>query len=84
VHPATTPLSELIGGTGFGLVVKGESLAGRGIHDRDTVWIKPGEPCADGDLCLATTDHGLQLMTTPAAGAAIVGRVVAVTSMRML
>lgn len=84
MHPATTPaLSELIGGTGFGLVIKGETRAGRGMHDGDVVWIRPGAPCCDGDLCLASTDVGLQL-TAPAEGLRIVGRVMAVTSQRTL
>jgi hypothetical protein len=83
--PAATPLSELIGTSGFGVVVKGESLAAHhGIHDGDVAWIRPGAPYTDADLCLTHhPDIGLYL-TTPAEGFCIIGRVMVVTSMRVL
>src|SRR5260370_16042845 len=34
----------LIGLNGFGVLVKGESMAGRGIYDRDIVWVNPERP----------------------------------------
>jgi SOS-response transcriptional repressor LexA len=43
----------LIGPAGFGVVVKGESMAGRGIHDGDTVWVNPDRPYAVGKVVLA-------------------------------
>ncbi len=43
----------LIGASGFGVVVKGESMAGRGIHDGDTVWVNPERPYAVGKVVLA-------------------------------
>lgn len=49
-----------IGDDGFGVVVKGESMAGRGIHDGDVVWVNPERPYALGKvvLALATRDEG--------------------------
>jgi len=43
----------LIGPAGFGVVVKGESMAGRGIHDGDTVWVNPERPYGVGKVVLA-------------------------------
>src|SRR5436190_3587478 len=43
----------LIGPAGFGVVVKGESMAGRGIHDGDVVWVNPERPYAVGKVVLA-------------------------------
>jgi SOS-response transcriptional repressor LexA len=43
----------LIGANGFGVVVKGESMAGRGIHDGDVVWVNPERPYALGKVVLA-------------------------------
>jgi SOS-response transcriptional repressor LexA len=43
----------LIGPNGFGVVVKGESMAGRGIFDGDVVWVNPERPYAVGKVVLA-------------------------------
>jgi SOS-response transcriptional repressor LexA len=43
----------LIGPNGFGVVVKGESMAGRGIFDGDVVWVNPERPYQLGKVVLA-------------------------------
>jgi SOS-response transcriptional repressor LexA len=43
----------LIGPGGFGVVVKGDSMAGRGIYDGDVVWVNPERPYALGKVVLA-------------------------------
>src|SRR5438067_3338066 len=43
----------LIGPAGFGVVVKGESMAGRGIHDGDVVWVNPDRAYQIGKVVLA-------------------------------
>ena len=43
----------LIGPNGFGVVVKGDSMAGRGIFDGDVVWVNPDRPYAVGKVVLA-------------------------------
>ncbi|HEX8968989.1 MAG TPA: helix-turn-helix domain-containing protein [Chloroflexota bacterium] len=43
----------LIGPSGFGVVVKGDSMAGRGIYDGDVVWVNPERPYAVGKVVLA-------------------------------
>jgi SOS-response transcriptional repressor LexA len=43
----------LIGANGFGVMVKGDSMAGRGIHDGDVVWVNPDRPYAVGKVVLA-------------------------------
>ena len=43
----------LIGPNGFGVVVKGESMAGRGIYDGDIVWVNPERPYQIGKVVLA-------------------------------
>ncbi|HEV7664411.1 MAG TPA: helix-turn-helix domain-containing protein [Chloroflexota bacterium] len=43
----------LIGPAGFGVVVKGESMAGRGIFDGDVVWVNPERPYQLGKVVLA-------------------------------
>ena len=43
----------LIGASGFGVVVKGDSMAGRGIFDGDVVWVNPERPYAVGKVVLA-------------------------------
>ena len=43
----------LIGANGFGVVVKGDSMAGRGIYDGDVVWVNPERPYAVGKVVLA-------------------------------
>jgi len=49
----------LIGHTGFGVMVKGESMAGRGIYDGDVVWINPDRAYQIGKVVLAlVTDVG--------------------------
>jgi SOS-response transcriptional repressor LexA/DNA-binding XRE family transcriptional regulator len=49
----------LIGPNGFGVVVKGESMAGRGIFDGDVVWVNPERPYQLGKVVLAlVTDVG--------------------------
>jgi SOS-response transcriptional repressor LexA len=49
-----------IGPLGFGVQIKGESMAGRGIHDGDMVWVNPELRCVHGDvvLAIATDDRG--------------------------
>jgi SOS-response transcriptional repressor LexA len=49
----------LIGHNGFGVMVKGESMAGRGIFDGDVVWINPERAYQIGKVVLAlVTDVG--------------------------
>jgi SOS-response transcriptional repressor LexA len=49
----------LIGHAGFGVMVKGDSMAGRGIYDGDVVWINPERPYQIGKVVLAlVTDVG--------------------------
>jgi SOS-response transcriptional repressor LexA len=43
----------LIGSSGFGVMVKGESMAGRNIHDGDVVWVNPERPYSLGKVVLA-------------------------------
>src|SRR3954447_23797769 len=43
----------LIGPDGFGVVVKGESMAGRGIFDGDVVWVNPDRAYQLGKVVLA-------------------------------
>jgi transcriptional regulator with XRE-family HTH domain len=43
----------LIGPLGFGVMVKGESMAARGIVDGDVVWVNPERPYALGKVVLA-------------------------------
>jgi repressor LexA len=43
----------LIGPNGFGVVVKGDSMAGRGIFDGDVVWVNPERPYSVGKVVLA-------------------------------
>jgi SOS-response transcriptional repressor LexA len=43
----------LIGPNGFGVVVKGDSMSGRGIFDGDVVWVNPERPYAVGKVVLA-------------------------------
>ncbi len=43
----------LIGPNGFGVVVRGESMSNRGIHDGDTVWVNPDLPPKTGRTVLA-------------------------------
>jgi SOS-response transcriptional repressor LexA len=49
----------LIGPNGFGVVVKGDSMAGRGIFDGDVVWVNPERAYSFGKVVLAlVTDIG--------------------------
>ena len=43
----------LIGTHGFGVLVKGDSMAGRGIFDGDVVWVNPDRAYAVGKVVLA-------------------------------
>jgi SOS-response transcriptional repressor LexA len=43
----------LIGPNGFGVVVKGDSMAARGIFDGDVVWVNPERPYQIGKVVLA-------------------------------
>ena len=43
----------LIGPRGFGVLVKGDSMAGRGIFDGDVVWVNPDRPYSVGKVVLA-------------------------------
>ena len=43
----------LIGPNGFGVMVKGDSMAGRGIFDGDVVWVNPERPYQVGKVVLA-------------------------------
>jgi|SRR5579864_6131372 len=43
----------LIGPRGFGVLVKGDSMAGRQIFDGDVVWVNPDRPYAVGKVVLA-------------------------------
>src|SRR5215470_9103482 len=47
------PGRETLIGNGFGVVVKGDSMAGRGIYDGDVVWVNPERPYAVGKVVLA-------------------------------
>jgi SOS-response transcriptional repressor LexA len=55
----------LVGPKGFAIVVKGESMARRRIHDGDYVWVNPERPPRLGGIVLAGcrskdgTDHGM-------------------------
>lgn len=54
-HEEYPPLGKesLIGNNGFGVLIRGESMAGREIHDGDTVWINPDRPYRVGRPVLA-------------------------------
>jgi transcriptional regulator with XRE-family HTH domain len=54
-HLEYAPLGResLIGRRGFGVMVKGDSMAGRGIYDGDVVWINPDRPYQVGKVVLA-------------------------------
>jgi SOS-response transcriptional repressor LexA len=43
----------LVGPNGFGVMVKGDSMAGRGIVDGDVVWVNPDRPYQFGKVVLA-------------------------------
>jgi SOS-response transcriptional repressor LexA len=43
----------LIGPHGFGVMVKGDSMAARGIYDGDVVWVNPERPYQIGKVVLA-------------------------------
>jgi SOS-response transcriptional repressor LexA len=43
----------LIGPHGFGVMVKGDSMAARDIHDGDVVWVNPDRPVQLGKVVLA-------------------------------
>jgi SOS-response transcriptional repressor LexA len=43
----------LIGTHGFGVLVKGDSMAGRGIYDGDVVWVNPNRSYGVGKVVLA-------------------------------
>ena len=43
----------LIGPHGFGVMVKGDSMAARGIYDGDVVWVNPDRPYQIGKVVLA-------------------------------
>jgi SOS-response transcriptional repressor LexA len=43
----------LIGPNGFGVVVKGDSMAARGIYDGDVVWVNPERSYSFGKVVLA-------------------------------
>jgi SOS-response transcriptional repressor LexA len=43
----------LIGPNGFGVMVKGDSMAGRGIYDGDVVWVNPERAYSVGKVVLA-------------------------------
>jgi SOS-response transcriptional repressor LexA len=43
----------LVGLNGFGVRIKGESLANRDIHDGDTVWVNPDTPPRIGRIVVA-------------------------------
>jgi SOS-response transcriptional repressor LexA len=58
----------LIGPTGFGVMVKGDSMAGRRIYDGDVVWVNPERPYSVGKVVLAlvtdvTGDAGMVVKT---------------------
>jgi SOS-response transcriptional repressor LexA len=42
----------LIGPNGFGVVVKGDSMVGRGINEGDVVWVNPDKPPRQGGIVL--------------------------------
>lgn len=54
-HEEHAPIGKesLVGAKGFGVVVRGESMAERGIHDGDIVWINPERPVRRGRPVLA-------------------------------
>lgn len=54
-HEEYPPLGResLVGQTGFGVLIRGESMSQRGIHDGDTVWINPERPYRVGRPVLA-------------------------------
>lgn len=48
----------LVGPNGFGVLVRGESMARHGIHDNDVVWINPDRPYRMGRPVLARVWNG--------------------------
>jgi SOS-response transcriptional repressor LexA len=65
----------LIGPNGFGVVVKGESMAGRGIHEGDVVWVNPDRSHQIGKVVLAlvTDVNGASGMVVKTFGRSEVG-----------
>jgi SOS-response transcriptional repressor LexA len=59
-HLEFPPLGKesLIGPRGFGVMVRGDSMARRGIFDGDTVWVNPDRPVQVGKVVLALVDNG--------------------------
>jgi SOS-response transcriptional repressor LexA len=59
----------LVGPRGFGVIVRGESMAGVGIHDNDVVWINPDRPYRQNRPVLARVwdddgnDYGMAVKT---------------------
>jgi SOS-response transcriptional repressor LexA len=53
LEPAPLGRETLIGPNGFGVVVKGDSMVGRDIHDGDVVWVNPDRAYAIGKVVLA-------------------------------
>lgn len=46
----------LIGPNGFGVEIEGESMANRGIHGGDVVWVNPDRAVRQGGIVLALVD----------------------------
>ena len=70
--------SELIGPRGFGVEVRGESLADHDIHDGDEAWVNPDLPVEDGHLVLVRmwdvdTEVGMMIQPSPIAPSALSG-----------
>jgi transcriptional regulator with XRE-family HTH domain len=43
----------LVGPRGFGVVIRGESMAARGLNDGDTVWVNPDRSYREGSVVVA-------------------------------
>jgi SOS-response transcriptional repressor LexA len=64
LEPAPVGRETLVGPDGFGVLVKGDSMAGRGILDGDIVWVNPARPIHPGKAIVALVgDAGLLVRT---------------------
>jgi transcriptional regulator with XRE-family HTH domain len=64
LEPPPVGRETLVGPNGFGVLVKGDSLSGRGIRDGDIGWVNPDRPIHLGKVVLALDPSaGLMLGT---------------------
>lgn len=70
----------LIGPRGFGVAVRGESMADRNLHDGDVAWINPDRPYHHGALVLVGDGDGLAIVAYDSdVSRAVIGPVVWIT-----